>query len=236
MSVLNACTTDWLDLLRAPTLCRMPRPSKVDSPPPLLPAPLPRADRVLVLVDFINPLDFPGADRLAPSALQAARATARLKTKLAEQNVPAIYANDHYGTWHAEFSDVLRVCLALPGPRGEIARLLTPAPQDLTILKPRHSAFFATPLDLLLREMQAKELVIVGLAADMCVQLTAVEAYMHGYSAWVPADCTAAETTQAKRQALEHMARVMKCSTALSTSRRSHDSVLTRRVRGRPPG
>ena len=102
-------------------------------------------------MDFINPLDFPGAERLLPGAMRAARAPARLK--LTEKGVPAIYANDRYGTWHAEFSDVLRACQATPGPRGQIARLLAPAPQDLTILKPRHSAFFATPLDLLLREM-----------------------------------------------------------------------------------
>jgi nicotinamidase-related amidase len=178
----------------------------------LEPTPLPHAERVLVLVDFINPLNFPGAELLTPPALRAARATARLKQRLAEEDVPAIYANDHYGTWHAEFSDVLRACQALPGPRGQIARLLAPAPQDLTILKPRHSAFFATPLDLLLREMGARQLIIVGLATDMCVQLTTMEAYMHGYSAWVPSDCTAAESPQAKQGALRHMAKVMKCA------------------------
>jgi len=34
---------------------------------------LPRASRVLLLVDFINPLNFPGSEKLAPGALQAAR-------------------------------------------------------------------------------------------------------------------------------------------------------------------
>ncbi len=185
----------------------------------LEPSLLRKSRRVLVLVDFINPLHFPGAEKLVPRALKAARATAKLKERLARSRVPAIYANDHYGTWHAEFSDVLKACLALEGPRGEIARILAPSPQDLTILKPRHSAFFATPLDLLLRQLEAEELVIAGLATDMCVQLTTVEAYMHGYSAWVPADCTAAESEEAERYALRHMASVMKCSIARSTGR-----------------
>ncbi|MGC3984278.1 MAG: isochorismatase family protein, partial [Pseudorhodoferax sp.] len=44
------------------------------------------------------------------------------------------------------------------------------------------------------------------------------EAYMHGYSAWVPADCTAAESPEAKRRALRHMATVMKCSVRASTA------------------
>ena len=67
--------------------------------------------------------------------------------------------------------------------------------------------------------MRAKELVVVGLAADMCVQLTTAEAYMHGYSAWVPSDCTAAESPEAKRRALKYMATVMKCRTQSSVAR-----------------
>jgi nicotinamidase-related amidase len=213
----------------------MPRSDALhaDDAPALRPTRLPRSDKVLVLVDFINPLDFPGAERLLPGALRAARATVALKRKLAELDVPAIYANDHYGTWHAEFSDVLRTCQALPGARGQIARLLAPAPQDLTILKPRHSAFFATPLDLLLREMRAKELVVVGLAADMCVQLTTAEAYMHGYSAWVPSDCTAAESPEAKRRALKHMATVLKCGIQSSVSRAAGSLSMTPAPGGR---
>ena len=180
---------------------------------------LPLSKRVLVLVDFINPLDFPGAENIVSEALAAARATARLKHRLAERGIPAIYANDNYGTWHSEFRDVLTHCLGLPGERGEMARLLMPTEQDLTVLKPRHSAFFATPLDLLLREMKAEELVVVGLAADMCVQFTTVDAYMHGYSVWVPSDCTAAESEEGKQHALSHMAEVMKCSTRRSTGK-----------------
>ena len=96
---------------------------------------------MLLLVDVINTFDFPGGEHLLANALRAARAIARLKTRLARLHVPAIYANDHYGTWHAEFSDVLRVCKAIPGLAGQIAQLLAPGPGDITILKPRHSAF-----------------------------------------------------------------------------------------------
>ena len=100
-----------------------------------------------------------------------------------------------------------------------MARLLMPTESDLTVLKPRHSAFFATPLDLLLREMKAEELIVAGLAADMCVQFTTVDAYMHGYSVWVPSDCTAAESEDGKTHALAHMATVMKCATRRSTGK-----------------
>lgn len=184
----------------------------------LKPAQLPRSARVLLLVDYINPLDFPGGEALAPPALEAARATAALKERLAAEGVTAIYANDNYGVWQSDFHSLVSTCLGMQGPAGEIARLLYPQAEDLTILKPRHSAFFASPLELLLTEMQAQELVICGLATDICVQMTAMDAFLREYRIWVPSDCTAAESEPTKTASLAYMANVLKCDTAPSTA------------------
>ena len=78
--------------------------------------------RVMVLVDFINPLQFPGAANLLRSALRAAQPTARLKRRLARSGVAVIHANDNYGIWRSEFKDLLAACKALPGIRGESRR------------------------------------------------------------------------------------------------------------------
>lgn len=172
-----------------------------------------RSRRVLLLVDFINPLDFPGGEKLAGPAVAAARSTAGLKKALAADGVATIYANDNYGVWQSDFHSLVSACLGMEGPPAEIARLVYPQAGDLTILKPRHSAFYASPLELLLAEMQARELVICGLATDMCVQLTAGDAFLREFTTWVPADCTAAESTAAKAASLEYMASVLKCDT-----------------------
>jgi nicotinamidase-related amidase len=183
-----------------------------------MPAPrLPRSPRVLLLVDFINPLDFPGGDAFAPKALAAARATAKLKAKLTARGMATIYANDNYGVWQSDFHSLVSTCMGLEGARGEIARLLYPQAEDITILKPRHSAFYASPLELLLTEMHAKELVICGLATDMCVQLTAGDAFLREYACWVPSDCSAAESDAEKKAALAYMADVLKCDVRPST-------------------
>jgi nicotinamidase-related amidase len=192
----------------------------------LRPTRLRRSRRVLLLVDFINPLDFPGAEKLAAPAVSAARATAGLKAQLAAEGVTTIYANDNYGVWQSDFHSQVSACLGMEGPPGEIARLIYPQAGDLTILKPRHSAFYASPLELLLSEMQARELVICGLATDMCVQLTAGDAFLREFAVWVPADCTAAESSAAKAASLEFMATVLKCDTqpweAPPATRRKH--------------
>src|SRR5689334_8882020 len=71
---------------------------------------LPRSSTVLLLVDLINPLDFPEAHRLEPSALAAARAVHRLKQRLRDAGAACIYANDNYGHWRSDFRDVLTTC------------------------------------------------------------------------------------------------------------------------------
>lgn len=179
---------------------------------------LPKSQRVLLLVDFITALDFPGAEQLAGPALAAARATAALKQRLQGEGVTAVYANDNYGVWQSDFHSLVSSCLGLEGEAGEIARLLYPQANDITILKPRHSAFYGSPLELLLAEMDTRELVLCGLATDMCVQLTAAEAFLREYRVWVPSDCTAAETERAKATALDYMADVLKCDVRPSTA------------------
>ncbi|GAA6121621.1 isochorismatase family cysteine hydrolase [Acidovorax sp. FG27] len=182
--------------------------------------PLPQSREVLLLVDFINPLNFPGARSLIPGAWEAAQRTARLKHRLARKGVAVIYANDNYGTWHSDFRDILQACCALQGRRGDISRLLAPQPCDLTVLKPQHSAFHATPLQHVLSAMGARKLVITGLAADMCVLLTATDARMAGYEVWVPEDCTAAESAVRKSRALGQLHDVFKCSVRPSVRNR----------------
>lgn len=184
------------------------------TPDRLLAAPkLPESRQVLLLVDFINPLDFPGAEKLAQPAVAAARAAAELKSRLERQGVATIYANDNYGVWQSDFHSLVSSCLGMEGPGGEVARLLYPQARDITILKPRHSAFFGSPLELLLDEMKAQDLVICGLATDICVQLTAMDAFLREYTIWVPSDCTAAESPQAWKAAMTYMAQVLRCDT-----------------------
>ena len=124
------------------------------------PAKVPRSSRALILIDWINPLNFPGAEKLAPPALAAARATARLRDRLESERATVVFANDNYGDWQSDFQDMVAECSLGDGISGEIARLLAPRPGDVTLLKPRHSAFFCSALELLLKEMGAKDLIL----------------------------------------------------------------------------
>lgn len=172
---------------------------------------LPKADRVLLLVDVINTLNFPGAQALAGPAAEAARAIRVLKARLRRKGVPTIYANDNYGVWASNFEGLVKQCATAQGPSADLVRLLRPQRGDLVILKPRHSAFLGTPLDLMLHHMGVRSVILAGFAADMCIQLTAMDGFLRDYPMRVPSDCTAAESGEFKAQSLGYMARVLKC-------------------------
>jgi nicotinamidase-related amidase len=178
-----------------------------------------RTATVLLLVDFLNIMDFPSARSLAPHALRAAARTRALKQRLARSRVRAIYANDNFGQWQSDVDAIVEACVQRGGAARQLVELLKPEPDDRFVLKPRHSAFFGTPLQFLLEDLGASRLVIAGLTTDSCVMFTAHDAYLRDYRIWVPSDCVAAARPEFSRTSLSHMHRVLKASTLASTAR-----------------
>jgi nicotinamidase-related amidase len=164
----------------------------------------------ILLVDFMNLFDFAGARALAPRAERAARNTARLKARATATGTPCIFINDNFGDWTRSFDRLVLACVDRGGPAARIANLLQPAPGDISILKPRHSAFYGTPLEFLLEELQVASLIITGVAADSCVFATAQDAHVRKFRVRVPGDCVAGESVAIERAALRHMARTLK--------------------------
>jgi nicotinamidase-related amidase len=169
-----------------------------------------KSPTALILIDVINDLEFKGGEQLFKQALPMAHALAELKKRAKDAGVPAIYANDNFGRWRSDFRTLVKHCLQ-EGIRGrEIVRLLTPETDDYFVLKPRHSAFFQTNMEILLDYLGAHTLIVTGMAADICVLFTANDAYMREYHPIVPPDCVASENPQNTRTVLELMQRVLK--------------------------
>lgn len=170
----------------------------------------------VLLVDVINPLDFPEASELLRHALPAAKKIAALKRKAVEAGVPVIYANDNFGRWRSDLQAVVRRCLE-PACKGRhLCEALRPGEQDYFVLKPKHSAFYSTTLDILLAALKARSLVICGFAANICVLFTANDAYMREFRLMVPADCVASNTVEETATALAQMAKVLKADVGCS--------------------
>jgi nicotinamidase-related amidase len=145
---------------------------------------------------------------MLPRALAAARCIAALKSRARRAGVPVLYVNDNFGRWRSDFHQLLEHVLRSPG--REIARLLEPGADDYFVLKPKHSGFQFTTLDVLLEHLGAQTLILTGVAGDFCVLFTAHDAYMRDYRLVVPRDCVASLTEERDRYALAHMAEVTK--------------------------
>jgi hypothetical protein len=82
-------------------------------------------------------------------------------------------------------------------------------PATYFILKPKHSGFYGTSLELLLERFGARTLILTGFAANICVWFTANDAHMRGFQLIVPADCVASEQASDTKYVLDQMQRVM---------------------------
>jgi nicotinamidase-related amidase len=167
----------------------------------------------LLLIDVINDLDFPESDQLLEHALPMAQRLARFKQQLKDEGIPAIYVNDNFGRWRSDFRAQIRHCLHDGVAGRPIVELLQPEDDDYFVLKPKHSGFFSTTLDVLLRYLHVNTVVITGIAANICVLFTANDAYMRDYRLYVPADCVASNTEEINQHALNEMRRVLKADT-----------------------
>ena len=170
----------------------------------------------LLLIDWINDLEFDGAQRLLPPALAAAQATAALRRRAKRAGVPVIYCNDNFGRWRSDFRSLLEHVLRNDVRGRPIAELLAPDERDYFVLKPKHSGFHSTSLEVLLAHLGANTLILTGIAGNFCVLFTAQDAYMRDYRLLVPRDCIASEDERDDRHALEHMAKVCKADTGAS--------------------
>jgi nicotinamidase-related amidase len=175
-----------------------------------------KADAALLLIDVINDLEFPEGEQLLRFAVPMADQIARLRERAGRAGVPVIYVNDNFGRWRSDFNTQVAHCLE-DGVRGKpIAERLRPGEGDYFVLKPKHSGFYSTTLDILLEYLGATTLILTGMAANICVLFTANDAYMRDFHLFVPEDCVASNTEEESRYALEQMRKVLKADTAPS--------------------
>lgn len=170
----------------------------------------------LLIVDIINPMDFPGADRLRRQAEAMLPALVRLKRRLKARGVPVVYVNDNFTQWLRDFRELVAICSQPEAPGGALARALPPGHDDYLVLKPKHSGFFATPLEVLLAQLDVRHVVVTGIAGDGCVLATAADAHMRDFKVSVPPDCCASITRARNERAMRLMREAMGLDTGLA--------------------
>lgn len=157
----------------------------------------------LLLIDVINTMDFKGAELLARYTEDAADRIASLKKSAKANGMPVIYVNDNYGMWQSNFNKVVNYAAEANGKH--LVDRLAPDDDDYTVVKPKHSGFFSTPLSSLLKYLKVHTLILTGFAGNICVLFTANDAYMREYELYIPSDCSASNVKEDNDYALKLM-------------------------------
>jgi|SRR4030095_4990122 nicotinamidase-related amidase len=167
---------------------------------------------VLLLIDVINDLEFDGGEKLLTHALPMAIALSKLKRCAKASGIPAIYVNDNFGRWRSDITKLVHHCLEDDVRGRAVVAHLLPEEDDYFVLKPKHSAFFQTNLEILLDHLGASSLILTGIAGDICILFSANDAYMRDFKIAIPSDCVVSQEAESNHQALALMQRVLKAN------------------------
>ena len=127
----------------------------------------------ILVVDMLN--DFVTGALGCDRAKAIVPATAELLDAARKAGVPVIFCNDAH----------------IAGTKGaEVIPELHLSEKDFVVPKRRYSGFFQTDLDILLKELGVKTVIMTGLHAHMCVRHTSADAFCLGYDVVVAKEAT----------------------------------------------
>ena len=164
----------------------------------------------LLLIDLISDFDFPDSDKILKNTQQMVRNVADLKARAKKCGVPVIYINDNFGKWQSDLKKLLKHTLRKSSKGSNLVKIIKPDEEDYFVLKPKHSGFYSTTLDILLKYLGAETLILTGIATDICILFTANDAYMRDYKLYIPQDCVATLSEKENKQTLKYMEKNLK--------------------------
>jgi nicotinamidase-related amidase len=157
----------------------------------------------VIIADMLNGYDHEDAEPLVESVKEQLPGIVELRDRAQESDALLVFVNDNHDAWEAGRQELIEKALA-----GEHPELVEPiAPRDPVpfIAKGRHSAFYQTALDHLLRSEDVERLVLAGQVTEQCILYTALDAYIRGYDMVVPPDAVAHIDGELAQAALKMM-------------------------------
>jgi nicotinamidase/pyrazinamidase len=127
-----------------------------------------------------------------------------------QNKVHVIFAQDWHSPDNIEFELWGEHCVQ--GTRGaEVIDELSPFLKEAYVVKKeRYSDFYETELDAYLKAKGIKRLIIVGVATNICVMHTAIDAELRDYEIIVPEDCVTALSDYEQEYGLRHIQVILK--------------------------
>jgi nicotinamidase-related amidase len=174
----------------------------------------------LLLVDVINEFFDPRGRNYHPSYDQILRNIGEVLALARLHRMPVVHCREGHRPGHdfehrkLPVHDIVGSFDAQPAPGFEVGD------EEMLVQKRRFSAFFATDLDLLLRERNVDRLVVVGVKSHVCIRATIEDAFAYGYEVFLIRECTGSNHSHLNEATLEDIERYMGSVISLEKAKR----------------
>ena len=163
------------------------------------------AKTALLIIDMLNPYDHEDAEPLTESVAEKLPAIVDLRDRARDDaDSVTVYVNDNYDDWELDRDQLVR--RALNGRRPDLVEPIAPRHPVPFVVKGRHSIFYQTAVDHLLRVKEIDRLILTGQVTEQCILYSALDAYIRGYELVVPPDAVACIDPELADAALKMMA------------------------------
>jgi nicotinamidase-related amidase len=143
----------------------------------------------LLVVDMLNDYDHPDSEPLMESAQHVVPVIERLVAEARERDLSVVYVNDNHGDWTAGRPELVEA--ARQGRGRSLVDPIVPAADTPLVIKARHSIFYSTAAEYLLRQSGSDRLILTGQVTEQCILYSALDAYVRHFEVVVPRDAVA---------------------------------------------
>lgn len=172
------------------------------------------ATTALIVVDMLNRYEHADAQPLMESVSEMLPHLCSLIASAREHGVLVVYVNDNYEDWTAGRREL--AAAALGGPDPSLVKPILPPDDAPFVVKSRHSVFYSTGLEYLLRSQEVKRLVLSGQVTEQCILYSALDAYVRHFEVVIPRDSVAHINSDLAEAALAMMERNMRAEVVAS--------------------
>jgi nicotinamidase-related amidase len=138
----------------------------------------------LIVIDMLNPYDHEDAEPLMESVGEALPSLRELIHRAPDAGLLTVYVNDNHGDWTAGRDKLTQ--RALDGAAPHLIEPIAPPSDKPFLVKARHSVFYETQLEYLLRQEEVDRLVLVGQVTEQCILYSALDGYVRHFEVVIP--------------------------------------------------
>jgi nicotinamidase-related amidase len=143
----------------------------------------------VIVIDMLNRYEHEDAEPLLDSVRDMIGDLSGLLADAREREIPVVYVNDNYQDWTAGRREL--VANALEGAAPDLIRPIVPPDDAPFVVKARHSVFYGTQLEYMLRHLGVERLVLTGQVTEQCVLYSALDGYVRHFEVVVVPDAVA---------------------------------------------